>query len=142
VNGYPQDLGVGISQLVPIVVLANDAELVVASIEQPELHIHPGLQTRLGDLFIHGIRQSKKLFVLETHSEHLLLRLLRRIRETSEGELPAGSFPTLLPNEVSVYYIENDGVGTQIRHLRIDETGEFIDRWPHGFFEERAEELF
>ena len=55
----PQDLGVGISQLVPIVVLANDPDTSVAAIEQPELHVHPRLQAELGDLFIYGATEGE-----------------------------------------------------------------------------------
>jgi predicted ATPase len=79
---------------------------------------------------------------LETHSEHLLLRLLRRIRETGEGELPRDSFPCLTPDRIAVFYVETSDGQTKVQNLRVDETGEFIDRWPRGFFEERAKELF
>jgi hypothetical protein len=41
-----------------------------------------------------------------------------------------------------VIYVESDEQGVQFRALRVDKEGEFIDRWPKGFFEERAEELF
>ncbi|MBK7994109.1 MAG: DUF3696 domain-containing protein [Blastocatellia bacterium] len=78
---------------------------------------------------------------LETHSEHLILRLLRRIRETNDNELPPDA-PALTPDKVSVIYVEQTAEGVKLTPLRIDETGEFIDRWPKGFFEERAEELF
>jgi hypothetical protein len=149
----PQDVGVGISQLIPVVVLAVKEEIGLATVEQPELHIHPAVQVRLGDLFIRQVASSPaRQFLLETHSEHLLLRLLRRIRETTENELPRGH-PGLKPEQVSVVYVEPgdeqhkaaEGHGppaVRLKHLRIDETGEFLDRWPKGFFEERAEELF
>lgn len=149
----PQDVGVGISQLIPVVVLALKDDLGLAAIEQPELHVHPAIQVRLGDLFIHRVAASPtSQFLLETHSEHFLLRLLRRIRETTGGELPPGH-PGLKPEQVSVVYVEpgdeqhgiaeDQGLSSvRLRQLRIDETGEFKDRWPRGFFEERAEELF
>jgi hypothetical protein len=70
-----------------------------------------------------------------------MLRLLRRIRETTDNELPPGSDP-LQPENLSVIYVESDEQGVQFRALRVDKEGEFIDRWPKGFFEERAEELF
>ena len=138
----PSDVGVGISQLVPVVGLALDPETGMAAIEQPELHLHPRLQAEMGDLFIEKSREGKRLFLLETHSEHLLLRLLRRIRETGEGELPQGSSPCLTPDRIAVYYVETSDGLTKVQNLRVDETGEFIDRWPRGFFEERAKELF
>ena len=144
----PSDVGVGISQMIPVVVgcLTDNVDLLV--VEQPELHIHPAVQVGMGDLFIcttgtdkSGFQSGKSLLV-ETHSEHIMLRLLRRIRETSDDELPPGA-PSLTPDLLSVIYVEtthDDGV--VFRPLRVDNEGEFIDRWPRGFFEERAEELF
>ncbi len=144
----PHDVGVGISQLIPVVVLAVSSDGILATIEQPELHVHPAVQVRLGDLFIHEIAADPvRRFLLETHSEHLLLRLLRRIRETKEGELPPGH-PELRPEQVSVIYVEAASSQFEmeqplrVRSLRIDESGEFLDQWPRGFFEERGEELF
>jgi hypothetical protein len=147
----PQDVGVGITQLIPVVTLALMGPG-FGAIEQPELHLHPALQVRLGELLIHVANKEGwhwHRLLVETHSEYLLLRLLRRIRETSEGELPAGHLG-LKPTKVSVIYVEpptTEGPGAEkpgirVQHLPIDETGEFMDRWPKGFFEERAEELF
>jgi predicted ATPase len=108
-------------------------------IEQPELHIHPLLQANLGDLFI--VASARRQFLIETHSEHLILRALRRIRETNAGELNDGD-PPFTPDKLSVIYVEATADGTTFKQLRVDEAGEFVDRWPHGFFEERAKELF
>jgi hypothetical protein len=154
VEVLPHDVGIGVSQLIPVVVLALDTDAKIAAVEQPELHVHPAVQVRLGDLFIHQIASDPtRIFILETHSEHLMLRLLRRIRETTEEELPPGH-PGLTPDKVTVFYVEEgeprdaesdppaDLKPLLLTPLRIDATGEFRDRWPHGFFEERGEELF
>ena len=137
----PHDMGVGISQMLPVVVMALSHGSGLTAIEQPELHVHPALQVRLGDLFISQIIDKTGVFLLETHSEHIMLRLLRRIRETSEDEL-SETAPPLRPCQVQVLYVDHDQGATTVTPLRIDETGEFIDRWPKGFFDERAEELF
>lgn len=135
------DVGVGISQVVPIVVAALDPERPgITAIEQPELHLHPKLQVELGDLFAHPIDRGG-VFLIENHSEHLMLRLLRRIEETHGGDLPEGK-PPLQPDQVSVVYLSQTGGEVQAKRLRIDDTGEFIDRWPQGFFDERDDELF
>ena len=81
-----------------------------------------------------------KIFLVETHSEHLLLRLLKRIRQTAEGEAPPEQ--QLTPAEVGIHFIEQrDGMVT-VSSIRVNEDGEFLDQWPRGFFTERAEELF
>jgi hypothetical protein len=136
----PQDVGVGISQTLPVIIGALHIEEGILAIEQPELHIHPALQIALGDLFILRSRESQVCFLLETHSEHLMLRFLRRIRETDEGNLPPGKDP-LRPDQLAVYYVEQGERGVSAFPIRISEDGEFIDSWPKGFFEEREEEL-
>lgn len=136
------DVGYGISQILPFVVQCLAAQNQIISIEQPEVHVHPKLQADLGDLLIEAARVPRQhRLIIETHSEHLLLRLLRRIRETNEGTLPDGH-PGLHPDQVSVLYVSRGENGSHVQRLRIDATGEFIDRWPKGFFEERAKELF
>lgn len=143
----PGDVGVGISQMVPVVVGALRNQGGVLAIEQPELHVHPAIQVGMGDLFIRAVNSSadhlsyRKSLIIETHSEHIILRLLRRIRETTDDELPPG-VTGLSADDLSVIYVEDTDDGVRFRTLRIDEEGEFLDRWPHGFFEERAGELF
>lgn len=143
----PQDVGVGISQLFPVVALAVLRKTGLAAIEQPELHIHPRLQVELADLFINAVNQNNVMFLLETHSEHLLLRLLRRIRENGEEEVKLDQLGfelpkmKLKPEDVAVHYVEPTSAGTKFRQLRVDEDGDFLDRWPQGFFVERREEL-
>lgn len=136
-----QDIGVGISQVLPVVVAALHHKIGIVAIEQPELHIHPAFQVALGDLFIEQIRQRSDLsFILETHSEHLMLRFLRRIRETGENEVSENR--ALNPEDLSIYFIEQGETGISCLPIRVDEDGDFIDHWPRGFFDERAGELF
>jgi hypothetical protein len=143
----PSDVGVGISQMIPVIVGCLRSQPGILAIEQPELHVHPAIQVGLGDLFIQAVqtRESSigtdKTLLIETHSEHIMLRLLRRIRETSENAIPPGVIG-LTPDDLSVIYVESANDGVRFSPLRIDHEGEFLDRWPQGFFEERAEELF
>ena len=73
--------------------------------------------------------------------DRITLRLLRRIRQTTDGDLPKG-VPDLKPEDIAIYFIDRDEYSSHAKRLRIDESGEFIDPWPGGFFDERAEELF
>lgn len=140
----PCDVGIGISQMVPVVVaslLNHDGFLLI---EQPELHIHPALQIDMGDLFIEATNSyasGRRSLIVETHSEHIILRLLRRIRERTEKEVPSWA-RGLDPDNLSVIYVENDEDGVRCRRIRVSKEGDFLDRWPHGFFMEQAEELF
>jgi hypothetical protein len=139
----PQDVGIGISQVIPVVVAALAQRDGIAAIEQPELHIHPAVQVGLGDLFIrqsHEDDGDNRQFLIETHSEHLLLRILRRIRQTGEDQAPPNL--GLAPDRVAVYYVESTEQGTYLKHLGINEEGRFVDQWPRGFFEEREKEYF
>lgn len=141
VEVLPQDIGVGISQVLPVVVACLSSRYGIVAIEQPELHIHPAFQVAIGDLFIEQAQTNQSIYLLETHSEHLLLRLLRRIRETSEGELPPGIMG-LTPKELSVNYLEKLEDDLCIRQLQVTADGDSQGEWPKGFFEERAGELF
>ena len=143
------ETGTGFSQLLPILFAAFSGGGDLVAIEHPELHLHPALQSELGDLFIAralGQRVDNKKwggsnqFVLESHSEHLLLRIMRRIRESSRGTLPE-QVPPVYPDDVSVLYIDNVGDQTVVRPMPLSDDGQFLYDWPGGFFEEGLREV-
>lgn len=136
----PQDVGVGISQVLPVVVAAQDSSASLVCIEQPELHIHPAVQVGLGDLFIDGALNHELSFLIETHSEHLVMRLQRRIRESSAGELAEGQ-PPLSADDVNIVCLDRNQAGVvEAFSVGLDADGRFRDRWPRGFFLERMRE--
>lgn len=137
----PQDVGVGISQVLPVVVAAQDGSASVVCIEQPELHIHPAVQVGLGDLFIDGAVNQGLSFLIETHSEHLILRLLRRIREAAELTSKVIDQP-LSPSLIGVYCLNKCNGAVTIDEIPVTKEGDFAKPWPQGFFDERGAELF
>lgn len=132
------DVGVGVSQLMPLIVAALYSKKGLIAIEQPELHVHPRVQVGIGDLLTQV--DSPVNFLVETHSEHLILRILKRIRQTTDAELPEGLKP-VKPENISVVYIEPSDNGAKVRKIEVNDDGEFKGKWPQGFFSERREEL-
>jgi hypothetical protein len=133
------DVGFGTGQLLPVIVQALLGGPQVLCVEQPEIHLHPRLQAEVADLLVETSRVHAQddgdtvhstQWIVETHSEALMLRVQRRIREKR------------LPHDaVSVVYVDAGPRGSRARQLRLDERGEFVDEWPDGFFEERYTEL-
>ncbi len=130
---HPHEVGIGISQVVPVIITALDDRQRMLAIEQPELHVHPRLQAAMGDLFIEAISRKNHTFIIETHSEHLILRLLRRIRETEKGTAPTDR--QLRTNEIGIYYLKQENGSTTASRIDVDVKGEFIQPWPDDFFE-------
>ena len=131
VNVALPDVGFGISQLLPFIVQSLVSEKRIISIEQPEVHVHPKLQADLGDLLAEAIKEPRQnRFIIETHSEHLILRLQRLVRKR-----------VLNPEDISVIYVSRRPEGAKAERLHLDEDGDFIDDWPNGFFLERLREL-
>ncbi len=131
-----RDVGFGVSQIVPIITQLALDERQIVCIEQPEIHLHPRLQAGLADILIEssGVNTTagrSTQVIAETHSEALMLRLQRRVREGACD-----------PERVSVLYVDHvRGKGSVVRQLRLDERGNFVDVWPHGFFEDSFEDL-
>lgn len=121
-NSLP-DVGFGVSQVLPVVVLLNyvpDGSIVL--LEQPEIHLHPAVQSALGDVIINAMQSRNLQIIVESHSEHLLRRLQRRI---AEEKAPS--------EKMRLYFTEmQDGQSVATR-LDLDEYG-YINNWPENFF--------
>lgn len=123
-------VGVGVSQVLPIVVMClianKDATLIL---EQPELHLHPRVQTRLGDFFL-SVALGGKQCIVETHSEYLINRIRLRIASAREDSL--GSL-------VRMYFVGKEAGSSVYRPVRVNRYGAIQD-WPDGFFDESQRE--
>ncbi|ATG91377.1 DUF3696 domain-containing protein [Methylomonas koyamae] len=140
------EVGSGLGYVLPVLCEISDYYNTLVMLQQPELHLHPALQAALGDVLIDASDKSTgsqlTTMIVETHSEHLLLRILKRIRQSQNGRIP-GSGLRITEEEVSVLYFNPNFDGTtEVKHLRVSPDGEFLDRWPRGFFSERDQELF
>lgn len=125
----PLDLtsvGVGVSQVLPTLVLAllapPDSTLIF---EQPELHLHPKVQSVLGDFFL-GIVFTGKQCIVETHSEHLINRLRLRIVESERNDIL---------QQIRIYFVEKHKAVSRFREVKSNAFGALLE-WPEGFFDE------
>lgn len=127
------DTGFGYSQLIPVLAeLYGAPEGSLILIEQPELHLNPRLAVWIGDALISAV-QDKKSVLVETHSEHIVLRLRRRI---AEGQLPS--------EQVALYFARRslEEGKSYLDRIHLDEKGQPTQPWPDGFWGEDSEEAF
>ena len=124
------DVGFGVSQVLPVLVLCHYVpEGSILILEQPEAHLHPKVQSELADLLIAVAKNRKLQIIVESHSEHLLLRLMRRI---AEEEISA--------DDTAFYFCDiKDGV-SEIEQLEVDAYGN-ITNWPPDFFGDTTGDL-
>lgn len=120
------EVGVGLSQILPILVMGllspKDSLLIM---EQPELHLHPQVQARLGDFFV-GISKCHKQCLIETHSENIVSQLRYHIVEAGGQE----------NSDCIIYFVDQDEKGAaKFEPIEISPNGNILN-WPDGFFDE------
>ena len=130
------DVGFGVSQVLPVIVESLYVpRRSIVIFEQPEIHLHPRVQAELADLFVDAIRAREDgmprecQFIIESHSEHFLRRLQRRI---AEEELSA--------DDAALYFVHTDGASARIEALEVDLFGNIIN-WPDRFFGDEMGDL-
>ena len=123
------DVGFGVSQVMPALVEAFYApKNSTVWMEQPEIHLHPQVQAHLADAFIsatqawEGGQPRNVQLIVESHSEHFLNRLQRRV---AEG--------LIAPKEIAIYFAKRSGKAAELEPLEIDLYGN-IQNWPDNFF--------
>ena len=127
------DMGYGLSQFLPVLVLCYHVpEGSTLILEQPGIHLHPMVQSQLADLLIEVVTERNLQVIVESHSEHLLVRLQRRIAEGKVGR-----------DKIGLYFCRNDeaeGVST-LEPLDVDKVGN-IRNWPENFFGDVMGDMF
>lgn len=119
-------VGVGVSQVLPMLVvclLAPAGSFVV--LEQPELHLNPAVQSKLGDFLVSQMLCQKRI-LLETHSDYLITRIRLRCAEWPDDSLSS---------KVAVYGVEAGPSGSTYRRVGISKFGASEGDWPKGFFD-------
>ena len=124
-------VGVGVSQILPLLVTGLLAEPDTTLIfEQPELHLHPKVQTRLADFFL-SMTQLGKQCIIETHSEYLI----NRIRFRTAAAVQSNSWL----EAVKIYFVKKEEQVSTFREVNINEYGAILD-WPEDFFDQNQRE--
>ncbi len=124
------DVGFGVSQILPVLVLCYYVPPgSVVLLEQPEIHLHPSVQSGLADVFIDVVKNRNVQIIVESHSEHLLRRLQRRIAEEE-----------VTPEEMALYFCEPAAEGSKLTTLDVDLLGN-IRNWPKDFFGDEFGEM-
>lgn len=123
-------VGVGVSQVLPILVMSLMAEpSSVLIFEQPEIHLHPRVQARLGD-FLLSLAMLGKQCIVETHSEYLINRLRWRAAVDKENKVS---------DRMGIYFVEKHEGRSEYRKIEVNEYGAIVD-WPEGFFDQSQED--
>lgn len=123
------DVGFGISQVLPVLVGGLNCQSgSTFVVEEPEIHLHPKAQAELGDFFLE-LKSRNVQSIIETHSEHLILRLLQHVASGA-----------LSPSDIVFYSVVGGEDGCSFAKIEVDGKGSFIGGWPSGFFPERLEE--
>lgn len=123
-------IGVGVSQILPTLVTGLIAPRGTTFLmEQPELHLHPRVQSMVADFLI-GLTKVGKQCIVETHSEYLVNRIRRRVAEDETSALE---------KEAQIYFAERKDGKSSFRALNLDEFGALTE-WPDGFFDDGPNE--
>jgi len=124
------DVGFGVSQVLPVLVqIFFSPPGTPVTLEQPEIHLHPAAQSALGDVLLGAVQDNGTQLIVETHSEHLLHRIQRRIAEER-----------IAKDDVALYFIETSKGGSELHELKVDEYGN-IANWPQDFFGDEMGDL-
>jgi predicted ATPase len=124
------NVGVGVSQVIPIVVMCLIARKGTTLIfEQPELHLHPKMQTKLAEFFM-AVANAGVQCIIETHSEHFINAMRYNIASAELGK-------EKMIDKSIIYFVEKapDSSASFFREIKINDLG-IIPRWPRDFFDE------
>jgi len=128
---FQNHIGLGYPLILPFIVQCLTAKNNIIVVEEPEVHLHPKLQADLGDLIVWSALNNDNQIILETHSEDLLLRVLKKIRKKE-----------INPEFVSANYVLKKGnKPSEIKKIKINSDGQYFTPWKDDIFAERLKEF-
>ena len=124
------EVGEGVTQVLPIIVKSfEEKKDRIVGLEQPALHLHPSVHSKISERLVKSTQETGQMFVIESHSKTLLLGFVSQITS------PESNFTK---DDLAIYYIDSDTLPFSVRKIEVDEDGEF-DWWPTGLFEDDYE---
>lgn len=135
-----RDVGLGYSLSLPLIITALTSKNSIIICEEPELHLHPKMQAQLMELFMYSSLVNSNQFIIETHSENLLLRAQKIIRKGMI--IDNKNIPINLENIKIFNVFSSNNEGSKIQSIILNSDGEFKTHWKDGFFADRLDELF
>lgn len=124
------DVGFGVSQVLPaLVLLYYVPEGSTVIMEQPEIHLHPSVQSGLADVILAVAKVRNLQVIVESHSEHMLRRFQRRVAEK-----------TFESDNIKLYFCDSVAGESKLVDLNLDMFGEILN-WPPEFFGDEMTEI-
>ena len=135
INVPQTHIGLGYPLILPLIVQSLISRNKIIVVEEPEVHLHPKIEADLAELIVHSSKKYSNQFLIETHSEEFLLRILKNIRE--------GRIKT---DEISINYITNERTknkskGSKINKIIVNKFGQYQTPWKDDLFSERRQEF-
>jgi len=137
-----RDVGLGYSLSLSFILTCLLESNKTILVEEPEVHLHPKLQGDIMDLLLYSSIKRKNQFIVETHSENMLLRAQKCIRRGHTKLNPEKSKLEVNKNDLGINNVYRENNTSSVQKIEIDEKGDFRTHWRDGFFSEKLDELF
>ena len=137
-----RDVGLGYSLSISFILtcLLEDNKTIL--VEEPEVHLHPKLQGDMMDLLLYSSLKRNNQFIVETHSENMLLRAQKCIRSGQTKISPEKNIIRVNANDLLINNVFKENNTSSVQKIEIDNKGDFRTHWRDGFFSERLDDLF
>ena len=137
-----RDVGLGYSlSLIFILTCLLESNKTIL-VEEPEVHLHPKLQGDIMDLLLYSAKKRKNQFIVETHSENMLLRAQKCIRKGYTELNPEKDKIVINQDDLGINNVYRENNTSSVQKIEIDNKGDFRTHWRDGFFSEKLDELF